>query len=162
MSGFPAVDRTGVPRNPYGVSGFARFHRNRLLLFTRDQDRELRLTVALPGTIRRFIMPALRYVGAQGPFSWTENSFSPDAPKGQGMNTNPLRYLISTTDVLTAGNQRSNPMLRPAIPPSVAAPSPPLVLAGNVQGRPTLRQRVPSFGSRIPALNGQQPGDLEG
>lgn len=157
-----AVDRTGVPRNPYGLVGFARFHRNRLLLFTREQDRGGRLGVANPGTIRRFVMPALRYVGAQGPFSWTENSFSPDAPKGEGGSTNPLRYLISTTDTLTAGNQLSQPMLRPAIPPSVAAPSPPLVLAGNVQGRPTLRQRVPSFGSRIPTLNAPTPGDLSG
>jgi hypothetical protein len=157
-----AVDRTGVPRNPYGVEGFARFHRNRLLLFTRDQDRVLRVTVANPGTIRRFLMPALRYVGAMGPFSWTENSFSPDAPRGPGGQTNPLRYLISTTDTLTAGNLLSNPMMRPAVPPSVAYPAPPLVLAGNVQGRPTLRQRVPSFGSRIPALNTPVAGDLEG
>lgn len=159
---FLAVDRTGVPRNPYGLAGFARFHRNRLLLYTRDQDRELRHTVLNPGTIRRWIMPALRYVGAQGPFSWTENSFSPDAPRGPGGQTNPRRFLISTVDTLTAGNQLSNPMLRPAIPPTVAYPAPPLVLAGNVQGRPTLRQRVPSFGSRIPALNVQAPGQLEG
>lgn len=157
-----AVDRTGVPRNPYGIAGFVRFHRNRLLLYTRMQDRVLRETVANPGTIRRFVMPALRYVGAQGPFSWTENAFSPDAPRGPGGQSNPLRYLISTTDTTTAGNLRSNPMRRPAVPPSVASPSPPLVLAGNVQGRPTLRQRVPSFGSRIPALNTQVPGQLEG
>lgn len=157
-----AVDRTGVPRNPYGVPGFERFHRIYTPKFTRDQDRVLRVTVANPGTIRRFLMPALRYVGAMGPFNWTTNSFSPDARGGPGGQTNPLRYLISTTDTLTAGNLRSNPMMRPAIPPSVAYPAPPLVLAGNVQGRPTLRQRVPSFGSRIPALNTIIPGELEG
>lgn len=157
-----AVDRTGVPRNPYGIEGFARFHRIFLPRFTRDQSRELRETVANPGTIRRFVMPALRYVGAQGPFSWTGNSFSPDAPKGPGGQSNPLRYLISTIDTLTAGNQLSNPMQRPAIPPTVAYPAPPLILAGNVQGRPTLRQRVPSFGSRIPSLNSILPGELEG
>ncbi len=159
---FEAVDRTGVPRNPYGVVGFARFHRNRLLLFTRSQDRVVRITFQNPGTIRRFVMPALRYMGAQGPFSWTGNSFSPDAAHQGAPLSNPKRYLISSTDTTTAGNQLSNPMLRPAVPPSVAAPSPPLVLGGNVQGRPTLRQRTPSFGSRIPSLNSENVADIQG
>lgn len=157
-----AVDRTGVPRNPFLAEGFQRFHRLRLLLFTRSQDRELRNTVALPGTIRRFVSPPVAVSTGQPPFSWSKNAADGVAPTRGNPVTNPLRFWISTTDVLTAGNQRSNPMLRPAVPPSVSAPAPPLVLAGNVQNRPVLRQRVPSFGSRIPSLNTVTPGDLRG
>jgi hypothetical protein len=65
----------------------------------------------------------------------------------------PLRFLIDTRDVLTAGNQRSMPMRRPTIRPTVTQKAPSLVMAGNVGYRPTIRSRVPSFGSRVPALN---------
>lgn len=130
-----------------------RFHRNRLLLFTRDQDREVRSTTQVPNvTIRRLWQNLAGYVGTGGPFSWTANSAAGGATVESHVST-PLRYLVTTVDTLTAGNQRSNPMKRPQIKPRVAHSAPSLVMAGNVGYRPTVRSRIPSFGSRVPALN---------
>lgn len=132
-----------------------RFHRNRLLLFTREQSRELRQTVAEPGTIRRFEQVHAGYIGAAPAFSFTANGFDHDSTLKAGEPlTNTRRFLISTRNVLTAGNQLSQPMRRPAVPPRVLHTPPALVMAGNVGYRPTIRSRVPSFGSRVPALNG--------
>lgn len=136
--------------------GNERFHRTYQPRFTRQQDRELRATVQNPGTIRRLWQNLAGYVGTSGPFSWTANGNIDDrsAPRSSGGPiSTPLRYLITTLDVITAGNQRSMPMRRPQVPPRVAHPAPALVMAGNVGYRPTVRSRVPSYGSRVPALN---------
>ena len=154
----------GEPRNPDGIRRYTRFHRNRLLLLSRHQDRVLRDTVQEPGTIRRFYMPLVGYIGGPPSFSWTANGFTHDpAPPGFSVSAS-IRYLVSTLNVLTAGNQRSMPFKRPAQPPRVAHTPPSLVMAGNVGYRPTVRTRVPSFGSRVPALNapGMIPGTEEG
>jgi hypothetical protein len=130
-----------------------RFHRNRLLLFVRDQDRVLRTTDQAPGTIRRLWQNLAGYVGTGAGFSWTANSPGTGVRKIESHVSTPLRYLVSTVDVLTAGNQRSMPMRRPQVPPRVAHTAPSVVMAGNVGYRPTVRSRIPSFGSRVPALN---------
>lgn len=151
----------GVARNPEGLTDFDRFHRNRLLLYTRDQDRRVRGTIAEPGTLRRLWRNIAEYSGAAPPFSWTANRFDGDpVPAGQAVTT-PLRYLISTVNVLTAGNLLSNPLARRALNPSVAHPGARLILTGNVANRPTIRTRVPSFGSRVPALNQEIPGGTQ-
>lgn len=118
---------------------------------TRRQD-VITPTVAEPGTIRGFWRGLAGYVGATPAFSWTANGFAANAPI-RGPVTNSLRYLITTRNVLTAGNQRSNPIQRPPIVRQAQAPPVPLVYAGNIQGRPTIRARIISFGSRIPAVN---------
>lgn len=141
----PVDDHVGEPDN--------RFHRNRLLLLTRDQDRQGRTTVQEAGTIRRLWKNAAGFTGAQPPFSWTANGFdSAPSARAAGVST-PLRYLVSTLNTLTAGNQRSMPMRRQPLPPRVKHTPPTLVSAGNVGYRPALRSRVPSFGSRVPPLN---------
>lgn len=130
----------------------ARFHRNRLILAGRDQKLVNRTTVAEPGTIRRFTTMPVNVIGGAPPFSWSANGFDPSTPP-QSKVSNPLRFLITTRNVLTVGNQLSRPMRRPAVPPRVSHTAPSLVMAGNAGYAPVLRVRVPSFGSRIPALN---------
>ena len=153
------VDRTDVPREqPPPLRLFNRFRRNRLLLYTREQSRELRRTEQTPGTVRRTWHNMAGYVGAQPPFSFTANGFDYDPrPVSENVST-PYRYLVTTRNILTAGNQLSQPMMRPAIPPVVTHSPPALVMAGNVGYRPTVRSRIPSFGSRVPALNSAFPG----
>lgn len=143
----------GEPRNPDHVRRFTRFHRNRLLLAGRNQDRRLRSTQQEPGTIRRLWASEAGYQAAMPPFSWTANRFESGPLPPVSAVTTCVRYMISTMNVLTAGNQRSMPFKRPALPPRVAHTPPSLVMAGNVGYRPTVRSRVPSFGSRVPALN---------
>lgn len=130
-----------------------RFHRTYEPRYTRDQNRRVRTTDQAPGTIRRLWQNLAGYTGAQAPFSWTRNGREIDEQPRAGQISTPLRYLITTVDILTAGNQRSMPMRRPSIPPRVTHTPPSLVMAGNVGYRPTVRSRVPSFGSRVPTLN---------
>ncbi len=142
----------GVPRNPEHQSS-NRFHRlSRVLL-------EQRLDIvpagrAEPGTIRRLIRGLVGYTGAAEPFSWTRNGFSDSSREVCGPVSSPRRFLVSTVNTLTVGNQLSNPMVRPIVVRQRQAPAPPLVQAGNVQGRPTVRNRIRSFGSRVQPLNG--------
>lgn len=153
----------GLPRNPDGIRRFERWHRNRLILAGRDQDRILRETVQEPGTIRRVYMPLVGYIGAGPPFSWSANDFDGSPRVIRSAVSASLRYLVSTLNVLTAGNQRSMPIKRQPIPPRVSHTAPSLVMAGNAGYRPTVRSRVPSYGSRIPALNvAAEPGGIPG
>ena len=139
---FPERRRDGV-----------RFFRTYQPRYTRDQDRDVRRTVQEPGTIRRLWQNLAAYTGAAPPFSWTDNDFDGTAQPPRAHVSTPLRYLVTTVNTLTAGNQRSAPMRRPQVPPTVAHGAPALVMAGNVGYRPTVRSRIPSFGSRVPALN---------
>lgn len=132
-----------------------RFHRTYQPRYTRDQSRELRHTLQEPGTVRRLWQNLAGYVGTSEPFSWTANGVTADkSPRAGGAPiSTPLRYLITTVNTLTAGNQLSQPMRRPSVPPRVTHTAPSLVMAGNVGYRPTIRSRIPSFGSRVPSLN---------
>lgn len=130
-----------------------RFHRTYQPRYVRDQSHVLRTTTQNAGTIRRLWHGLMGYMSAQAAFSWTRNESDIDNGPIDGPISTPLRYLISSLDVVTAGNQRSNPMRRSLVPPRVTHPGPALVMSGNVGYRPTVRSRVPSFGSRVPALN---------
>ena len=144
----------GLPRNPDGVRDYRRFHRVLLPVAARRQDEVVRSTLQEPGTLRRLWRNLAGYIGGAPPFSWTANAFAADPrPVQGGAVSTPLRYLVDTRNVLTVGNQLSRPMRRPPLPPRIAHPAPALVLAGNVGFRPTIRARVPSFGSRVPTLN---------
>lgn len=143
----------GIPPNPDGLTEFTFFHRGTLNLSTRDQSRSGRNgTVQEPGTLRRLWRNLSGHSAGQPAFSWTDNNFDTQAKRLSGVST-PLRYLLTSVDVLGAGNQLSNPFARQALNPSVAHRGPRPVLVGNVGYRPTVRTRVPSFGSRVPALN---------
>lgn len=156
----------GVARNPLHQVPGTRFRRHRLLLMTRNQNGVGRTTVALPGTIRRWWRTPIGFITAKGSsdFSWTRNDFD-ELPDNRDQYGNPirlqvtgaLRFLVSTRDVLTAGNQRSNPIARTVTPPRSFQPAPPLTWVGNKQHRPTIRNRMSSFGSRVPPENAESP-----
>lgn len=145
----------GNPRNPEGVTVFDRFHELPFTPMSRLQEDVIRHTSQRPGTIRRFWRAAPRYVGgANGQeLSWTDNDLLPRDNRARAFVNTRLNLAITTTNIVCGGNQLSRPMQRPVLTKSVAAAAPRQITNGNVQGRPVLRVRIPSFGSRVPALN---------
>ena len=150
------LPNNGLPRNPDGLRVYTRFHAVPITPMSRLQEDVFRPTDQRPGTIRRFWRGKVMYVGgANGQeLNWTTNTLSQEPRMGSGgVVSNPLRFLKSTSNTIYGGNQLSRPMQRPTVEKSVASAAPRLITSGNVQGRPVLRTRVPSFGSRVPALN---------
>ena len=145
----------GQPRNPQHVTTFDRFDRVPFTPMSRLQSDVLRHTAQRPGSIRRFWRAAPKYVGgANGQeFSWTDNDLLPRDNQARALVSTRLNYIITTTNTVYGGNQLSRPMQRPVLVKSTASAAPRQITNGNVQGRPVLRQRIPSFGSRVPALN---------
>lgn len=149
------LPNNGLPRNPERRKPTF-FHELPFTPMSRLQEDVLRPTAQRPGSIRRFWRGQVRYVGgANGQeLNWTLNEVEKDgAPRKGGLATNPLRHKITTVNTIYVGNQLSRPMQRPTVQKSVAGAAPRLITSGNVQGRPVLRERIPSFGSRVPALN---------
>ena len=145
----------GQPRNPQHVTTFDRFDRVPFTPMSRLQSDVLRHTAQRPGSIRRFWRAPVRYVGgANGQeLSWTSNEIERSSHNKGAFVNNPLEHIITTTNTVYGGNQLSRPMQRPVLVKSTASAAPRQITNGNVQGRPVLRQRIPSFGSRVPALN---------
>lgn len=116
------------------------------------------------GQIRRLYRQAINYVPAFAPYSWTENGTT-SSPSGGGFEiTRALRYM--TRCVYIGGgvdNSRyaelHSVIKRQNVYKTVT------VNAGQKRSAPTIRNRVTSFGSRVPTLNSavraaqsQQPG----
>ena len=151
----PVTIASWQPRNPLGQSS-GRYHRAARPIFSRRQDHEPAGTL-LEGTIRRNIRGFVSFVGGTPPFSWTRNAFDVSGGAPRGAVTSPENFMISTRVVLTVGNQRSNPLARPIYGTWQLQPTPPLVRAGNAPGRPSVRERIVSLGSRVPPLNSYGP-----
>ena len=156
------LPNNGIPRNPLGLSPNFR-HRQGFTPYVVLQETDVRTTSQVPGVVRRFWQAAPRYTGPGRPFNWTQNAFDGPAPRTGGDATTRRNFQIADAGsaVLHYGNQLSRPMSRPALTPSVAAAAPRMITNGNVRNRPVLRVRVPSFGSRVPALNYAPPGTQE-
>ena len=150
----PSRSQTG---NPFGQVPFF-FHRIALLLQGRRQDLE-RMRVERPGKVRRWFTVTTQPVPATPPFSWPRDSF--DAQTGGLVpGCQPIRYLISDNcQGDEGGNQLSNPGARAVTPFIRSAGNPPLIRAGQQQGRPTVRSRLTSFGSRVPPINQAYPSE---
>lgn len=122
------------------------------------------MTAQLPGVIRRFWRAAPSYTGAPRAFNWTDNAFDASSPGPNGPLSTRLNWRQESpvSGILHYGNQLSRPMSRPMLTPSVAAARPRQRYAGNMaRNRPVLRVRIPSYGSRVPALNSGGAGTLE-
>lgn len=159
----------GIPRNPLGLepdymlgSGVrvGDNFRSRFVPYSVLQQFQIRTTSQVPGVIRRFWRAVGRYTGPPKTFSWTADDFDDSSPRPGGPSTTRLNYLIESpeTAVLHGGNQLSRPLARTGLTPSVAAAKPRQITGGNQRNRPVLRVRVPSYGSRVPALNSAPPG----
>lgn len=162
----------GIPRNPLGLeSDFTIRHgvrvgdnnANQFAPYSVLQMLQLRVTSQVPGVVRMFWRATPRYTGAPRILNWTHNSWDAAGPMQGDLSTTRLNYRIDSplTASLHYGNQLSRPMSRPTLSPSVAAAAPRVVTNGNVRNRPVLRVRIPSFGSRVPALNSAGPGTQE-
>jgi hypothetical protein len=115
------------------------------------QHIELSLDLTAPGQIRRLWRQAVNYVPAGPIVSWSKNDAAGD-PTTPGDITTALRYKAST--VFRGSGSMST---RFGAPRTVVTPSNKegrvTQSAGNLAARPTLRNRLSSFGSRVPPVN---------
>jgi hypothetical protein len=147
------VPVSGRPRNPLGQGG-SRFHGRRRVFVERpgaspglmDID-DTRVDTAAAGTIRRLWLQAVNMVPAPPPFPVAQ------APLGI---TRALRYRASSL-FQRAGNDNTRfGAARPYVP-ARHHQRPVTIAAGNQQGRPTVRNRMTSFGSRVAPVNPPSP-----
>lgn len=116
----------------------------------------VRGNVQAAGQIRRLWRQAVNYAAAQAPTSWTDNSPQPGMPAfvpTTGFEiTRALRYMTRSVYAAAGSDNSRFAALHTVVHPHVrskmvTAP------AGGVRNRPTVRNRLTSFGSRVPALN---------
>jgi hypothetical protein len=139
----------GQPRNPFGQRP-NRWHERPHVFVQRpgaspglmDVD-DTRVDTAAPGTIRRLWEQAVNMIPAPPPF--------PVAAAPTTI-TRALRYKASTI-FLRAGNSATRFGARRPITPPRHNMRPVTIAAGNQQGRPTVRNRMTSFGRRVPPVN---------
>lgn len=139
----------GRPRNPLGEN-LGRFHRRRIVFLARpgespglmDVD-DTRVDTAAAGTIRRLWQQAVNMIPAPPPFPVSQ------APLGI---TRAIRYRASTAFLRSGNSNTRFGARRPIVTPRHNS-RPVTIAAGNQQGRPTVRNRMTSFGSRVPTVN---------
>jgi hypothetical protein len=107
-------------------------------------------TVAF-GTIRRLYRQVVNYLPAGPWLSWTENGVDRTRTDGVGI-TVALRYKVSSTfRGAGSSNTRMGAARAFVTPRHVTARA--TLGVGNLQGRPVIRNRLQSFGSRVPPVN---------
>lgn len=107
------------------------------------------------GQIRRLWRQSVNLINAQAGYSWSTSSPSPGRPVVQppaiGV-TRALRYMTRSIYMGSGIDSTRFSGLHTRIYPRVR--SKPVTLgAGQVRTRPTVRNRMTSFGSRVPAIN---------
>lgn len=111
------------------------------------------------GQIRQLWRQSINFTGAQASYSWTRNSPAPDRPviTPTGFRiTTALRYMARSV-YMGAGNDNTRfAALHTQVNPKVRH-KPVTIGAGTVKNRPTVRNRLTSFGSRVPTLNSVVP-----
>jgi hypothetical protein len=140
----------GQPRNPHGTTTLNRFHERRQVFVARpgaspglmDVD-DTRVDTAAHGTIRRLWEQAVNMIPAPPPF--------PVAAAPLGI-TRALRYKASTT-FHRSGNENTRFGAKRPFVVARHNQRPVTIAAGNQQGRPTVRNRMSSFGSRVTPVN---------
>ncbi len=107
------------------------------------------------GQIRRMYRQAVNLIPAMAPFSWSQNGPGNTVPPPVGV-TRALRYMTRSV-YMGAGidNSRFNPGHTQIVHRAHSMPV--TVGGGNSRGRPTVRNRMSSFGSRVPTLNQSVP-----
>jgi len=116
----------------------------------------LRGCVLGAGQIRRMWRQSVNYVPASPPFSWSENAPQPGRPisanPGADGVTRAFRYMTRSIYMGSGIDSTRFSGLHTRIYPKVR--SKPVTLgAGQVRTRPTVRNRITSFGQRVPNLN---------
>jgi hypothetical protein len=142
----------GRPRNPLGLRPDRLRQRPHVFVERPGttpglQDLDVRADTAAPGTIRRLWRQSVNYVPAPAPFGWTQHPATV---------TRALRYKASTT-FRQAGTSNTREGAARAIVPGRHKSKPVTIAAGNRQGRPTIRNRLTSFGSSVAPTNRPSP-----
>ena len=107
---------------------------------------DTRVDTVAAGTIRRLYRQAVNFIAAPPPVDVTHN-------QGLGVVTRALRYKTSTV-FRAAGTDNTRFGARRPFIATRHNGRPVTIAAGNQQGRPTVRNRMTSFGRRVPAVNG--------
>ena len=123
----------------------------------------LRGCILAVGQIRRMYKQSVNFIPGQAPISWTNNGPTNSPVHGVGI-TRALRYMTrSVYEGQGIDNSRYVGMHSP-IQHQVRSKTV-TVGRGQTRSRPTVRNRMTSFGSRVPTLNqaadaaqGQNPG----
>lgn len=103
------------------------------------------------GQIRQLWRQAVDFIPAQGAYSWTGNG--PDQPPVQAVGiTRALRYMTRSVYMGQGIDNSRYEGSHTAIEHGINS-KPVSVAAGSVRGRPTVRNRMTSFGSRVQTLN---------
>lgn len=116
-------------------------------------------SVLAAGTIRRLWRQSVNLVAAQAGYSWTSSAPAPGAPviipPALGV-TAALRYMTRSVYAAAGTDNTRMSALHTRVRPHVRS-KPVSTQAGNVRSRPTVRNRLSSFGSRIPPINAKLP-----
>lgn len=108
-----------------------------------------------PGQIRRMWRQTVNLIPAQAAYSWTNSAPAPGAPfispGGVGI-TRALRYMTRSVYAQEGTDNSRFAALHTQIEQRHNY-KPVTLNAGGVRNRPTVRNRLTSFGSRVPALN---------
>jgi hypothetical protein len=120
----------------------------------------LRGNVLAAGTIRQLWRQSVNLLAGQAPYSWTSSSPQPNDPEHYAPRpyfiTTALRYMARSVYAADGTDNTRMGGLHTTVHPH-ARGKPVTVPAGAVRGRPTVRNRLTSFGSRIPPLNSKVP-----
>lgn len=113
-----------------------------------------------PGQVRRLWRQTVNVIAAQAPYSWTQSAPAPDrhgtTPGPLGV-TRALRYMTRSTYAWEGADNSRYAALHTQIEQRTNM-KPVTLNAGGVRNRPTIRNRLTSFGSRVPALNSRVSG----
>lgn len=116
---------------------------------------EVRGSVLAPGQIRRLWRQSVNYIAGVEPYSWTESGPAPGRPftgPGALAITTALRYMTRSVYAPSGTDNSRYSNLHTVVQPRVRS-KPVSSPAGGVRNRPTVRNRLTSFGSRVPPLN---------
>jgi hypothetical protein len=105
------------------------------------------------GQIRRLWRQSVDKIPAQGAFSWTENA--PDTSSSAPMDvTRALRYMTRSVYAVAGADHTRFDALHTVVNKQNAYKTV-TVGRGQTRSRPTVRNRLTSFGARVPTLNQQ-------
>ena len=114
-------------------------------------ERTLRGCVLAAGQVRMMYRQAVGYISAAEPSGWTTNGRDYLVPRPFGV-TRALRYLARSFYVAGGTDNTRISELHTVVLPRVRS-KPITVAGGSVRSRPTVRNRMSSFGSRVTPIN---------
>lgn len=116
-------------------------------------DVTLRGCILGAGQIRKMWRQSVNLIAAQPPYSWSGNGYVDMGNGARGFQvTRALRYMTRSVYMGSGFDNTRFPGLHTEITPQ-ARMKPVTMGAGQSRGRPTVRNRITSFGSRVPTLN---------